>query len=543
MACSKIFSGDLPELTNEIIQYFRKDLSTLFSCILVNRLWCRLAIPLLWEDPFSIPTQHYRCIKTYLCFLNEDGKAKFNEYGINDNLLFSNTLFNYPSFIKYLDTYKIYCSTRKWVDKCNHEKLESLIYRYLFEMFIKNEGNLHSFEVVLPTGTDHRYFNNNMNLILQNPNFTCNIRNLKLDSSDDFSFENTIIFLKFLYSNCKSISSIVFKIFIYDINNRSLFEKYLSQIIISQHNLKKISFESNSILYNPFLSLKNSNCSNTLNTIIFYHTDFKNIVSILQEVFDQLNVLESIHLIYCQSLNSDFVQQIIKVNRSFKLRSLFMDEILHIESLQLLLRKFSDCLENFGFGLISNEYDEYIEQRRQLFKLIMKYCTKIRYFDSGIPNDNNIYSIIKNNQHTINYLTIEMDFHDDCYDISSTVLQNLGQVLPPKLEYLSLSLSFNTSDLEIFLKNSQNNFTKKLIIGHITQDNDENTILFYIKKYIMKKKRVKYLAIILDDDLTNELFSLKDEVNEFKLHNIIVQKFFDLYIDAYSFVNDNDFNK
>ncbi|UZO23670.1 uncharacterized protein OCT59_016001 [Rhizophagus irregularis] len=136
-----------------------------------------------------------------------------------------------------------------------------------------------------------------------------------------------------------------------------------------------------------------------------------------------------------------------------------------------------------------------------------------------------------------------MDFHDDCNDLSSTVLQNLGQVLPPKLEYLSLSLSFNTSDLEIFLKNSQNNFTKKLIIGHITQDNDENTILFYIKEYIMKKERVKYLAVILDDDLTNELFSLKDEVNEFKLHNIIVQKFFDLYIDAYSFVNDNDFNK
>uniref|UniRef100_U9UKK6 F-box domain-containing protein n=1 Tax=Rhizophagus irregularis (strain DAOM 181602 / DAOM 197198 / MUCL 43194) TaxID=747089 RepID=U9UKK6_RHIID len=115
MTCSKIFSGDLPELTNEIIQYFRKDFSTLYSCILVNRLWCRLAIPLLWEDPFSLPTQNYHCIKTYLCFLNEDDKAKFNEYGINDNLFLSNTLFNYPSFIKYLDTIKIYNSIQNWV--------------------------------------------------------------------------------------------------------------------------------------------------------------------------------------------------------------------------------------------------------------------------------------------------------------------------------------------------------------------------------------------------------------------------------------------
>ncbi|PKC58857.1 hypothetical protein RhiirA1_445639 [Rhizophagus irregularis] len=63
-------------------------------------------------------------------------------------------------------------------------------------------------------------------------------------------------------------------------------------------------------------------------------------------------------------------------------------------------------------------------------------------------------------------------------------------------------------------------------------------ILFYIKEYIMKKERVKYLAIVFDDELNNEIFHLKDEVNEFKLHNIIVKRFSDLYIDAYNFVND-----
>ncbi|POG71924.1 hypothetical protein GLOIN_2v1601402, partial [Rhizophagus irregularis DAOM 181602=DAOM 197198] len=168
-----------------------------------------------------------------------------------------------------------------------------------------------------------------------------------------------------------------------------------------------------------------------------------------------------------------------------------MDEILHIGSLQLLLEKFSDCLENFGFGLMSDECDG---PRRQLFKLIMKYCTKIKYFDSGIPDDINIYLFIKNNQHSINYLTIEIDFHDDCAGLSSSVLQNLGQVLPSKLEYLCLTLLFNISDLEIFLKNSQNTFIKKLIIGHIMQIKDEN-ILLYIKEYIMKKEKVKYLAI------------------------------------------------
>src|SRR2546425_1073399 len=53
MACSKLFSGDLPEISTYIIQNLRNNVNTLYSLALVNRFWCRLAIPLLWEDPFS----------------------------------------------------------------------------------------------------------------------------------------------------------------------------------------------------------------------------------------------------------------------------------------------------------------------------------------------------------------------------------------------------------------------------------------------------------------------------------------------------------
>ncbi|GBC49765.2 hypothetical protein GLOIN_2v1601296 [Rhizophagus irregularis DAOM 181602=DAOM 197198] len=195
-----------------------------------------------------------------------------------------------------------------------------------------------------------------------------------------------------------------------------------------------------------------------------------------------------------------------------------MDGTLHFEPIQLLLQKFSDCLENFGFGYTI-------------------------YFESGIPDDNNIYLFLENNQHNINYLTIEESIysHIDHRKLSSTVLQNLGQVLPSKLEYLCLSLSYRTSDLEIFLKNSQNTFIKKLIIKNMVFDRNEK-ILFYIKKYIMKKERVKYLAILNKDVYTREeieLFFLKDEVNEFKLHNTIVKKSHDLNFSPYSFLNNN----
>src|ERR1043166_3736695 len=102
MACSKLLSGDLPELSTQIIRNLRNNISTLHSLTLVNRFWCRLAIPLLWEDPFSVKYQgglppHF--IDTYFLFLNDDDKSrvktflKFYEFDSNLN----NPLFNYPS--------------------------------------------------------------------------------------------------------------------------------------------------------------------------------------------------------------------------------------------------------------------------------------------------------------------------------------------------------------------------------------------------------------------------------------------------------------
>ncbi|PKC57230.1 hypothetical protein RhiirA1_428635, partial [Rhizophagus irregularis] len=76
MSCSKIFSGDLPELIYGVLKYLQNDYSTLHSCILVNRLWCRIAIPLLWEDPFSIPIKNYNFIIIYSHNSNSDFKTK-----------------------------------------------------------------------------------------------------------------------------------------------------------------------------------------------------------------------------------------------------------------------------------------------------------------------------------------------------------------------------------------------------------------------------------------------------------------------------------
>ncbi|RIA80450.1 hypothetical protein C1645_866808 [Glomus cerebriforme] len=563
MACSKLFSGDLPELTNKIIQYFWNDYKTLYSCILVNRLWCRFAIPLLWENPFSKKfPKNCDFVGIFLHFLNDEDKAQLNEYGIKSNLIPTNALFNYPKFIKCLNEFKISTSIKNWVmaictsttqeqnqlsmhfsNFSNLEQITKFIYKSLLKIFIENEANLHTFEFVIFSDKDN---NDAFELILQNPNFICNIRNLELNFSRANDSEYS--FLNFLCSNCNSISSIYCQ---FPSTDNTFINKYLSQIINSQQNLKKILLDNNSInLYHSLLSLKYSNCSNTLSTIIFYHVDFKNTIN-LKEIFEQLNVLDSIHILYC-NLNSHVIQQIINITKPFKLRSLFMrEESFKIENFEELLQKSGDYLENFGHAIYSNKLN-----KQESIELVIEYCKNIKSLDFVGFISQDIYpafKLIENIQHSLNYLVIDILYN--CYNqtnaiielssISSIVLLSLGQILPFKLEYLRLGLMFNTNEFEVFLNNSQNTFIKKLCIRNSLKKQGEGDILPCIKKYIMEKKRVEYLAIkeIFLYNIpykSNELISLKNEVKEFKLHNIEVLYYDNLYINAYDFIKEID---
>src|SRR5436190_1244620 len=91
MECSKLFSGDLPEVTIHIIKYIGNDMPSLHSCILVNRFWCHLAIPILWEDPFSTIYQkefdrHLHFLDIYLLLLNDDDQKRFKMYKVGHRM-------------------------------------------------------------------------------------------------------------------------------------------------------------------------------------------------------------------------------------------------------------------------------------------------------------------------------------------------------------------------------------------------------------------------------------------------------------------------
>ncbi|UZO13328.1 uncharacterized protein OCT59_004830 [Rhizophagus irregularis] len=532
MSCSKIFSGDLPELTYKVLKYLQNNYSTLHSCILVNRLWCRLVIPLLWENPFSIPTKNYNFIIIYSHNSNSDFKTKLIEYKIiNNNSLPLNTLFNYPSFLKYLSINKKFIySVQNWVGnairKSNPKNLSDFkrkvdIFVSLFKIFIENEVKLHTLEIEFSSINISTYLNNIFELILQNTNFIHNIRNINL-------------FVGSLFCNIS--------------NEYNLIKNRISQIINLQQNLKKILIDDRSFpLYRPLLLSKDSNCSNTLNTITFYKV---NLNCLSKNIFEQLNVLESIHFLHCYSLSNNFIQQIINLAKPFKLKSLFIEvKPQQFESLELLLQKSGDYLENFG--IVLNHGLEIVLNIRPLYEqflvLITKYCKNIKFFDFHGPESMSTYQIlllVKNVKQNLNYLSINIWYDNNGTGCSSMVLSNLGYYLPSKLEYLCFDLYYiKANEFEEFLKKSQNTFIKKLLINSI----EGQDILPSIKKYIMKNKRVKYLAISDSScEYTfgsyshniKELFSLKYEVDEFRLYNIEVQSYLNLKIDSYNYIKE-----
>src|ERR1043166_120452 len=106
------------ECINEIFKYFENDKTSLHSCLLVNRFWCRTIVPILWSRSFSLTrnsTNSSLCLmEVYLSFLNEE-ERQLRNYHPELYPTPKQTLFNYPSFLKEFYYETIFFLVKFWV--------------------------------------------------------------------------------------------------------------------------------------------------------------------------------------------------------------------------------------------------------------------------------------------------------------------------------------------------------------------------------------------------------------------------------------------
>src|SRR5436189_2803217 len=95
----------LPDCLDNIFEYLEKDKITLYSCLLVNRLWCEVSVRILWRNIWNFYDSSIH--NTLISCLPNESKNILHGIGIFISTPTSKPpLFNYTSFCKALSVDK-----------------------------------------------------------------------------------------------------------------------------------------------------------------------------------------------------------------------------------------------------------------------------------------------------------------------------------------------------------------------------------------------------------------------------------------------------
>ena len=423
MACSKLFSGEVPEVSSCIIQNLRNNINTLYSLSLVNRFWCRLAIPLLWEDPFSIKcrknlTSHF--LDTYFLFLNDNDKSKVNKikpFKFDSNL--QKPLFNYPSLIKTLSDERLEIHVTNWLtsvpkvskysrllslvrpQRPQHKRIENflpliytqsvtdtvvyfeyeklkVIYISLFKIFIENNASLNNLYMTCDRGSFNTWFEfGDINdMILDNPKFISEIKSFSFEYNmrsrqQDLkpTVQKLLSSLSLLFTSIKHIEFACCE----------GFEKGLANIIQSHSQLSSIVF--NFLMVYPLLLNGLKYSSNTLTSINFNYCRFDDNMK-----FDAISYLTHLESLQLGSISSprfgllSITQPLLSITTPLKIKTLIITENLTrsindklLQLLKLLIQKIGSYIEILVLKIHENE------PRKELFDTVIYSCEKIKF--------------------------------------------------------------------------------------------------------------------------------------------------------------------
>ncbi|PKY18221.1 hypothetical protein RhiirB3_430998 [Rhizophagus irregularis] len=136
---------------NEIIEYLEEDNIALYSCLLVNRLWCKVSVRILWRN-----IQNCRTI--IACLPNESKEILNKNKIINSAPNSKPPLFNYVTFIKNLSIYNIdniiKCILQNFqfitLQSLNHKKyiVATEIYKLLMNQTSLKELYFNSYKII-----------------------------------------------------------------------------------------------------------------------------------------------------------------------------------------------------------------------------------------------------------------------------------------------------------------------------------------------------------------------------------------------------------
>lgn len=316
------------EILNEIFVNlkFNNKKSYLYNCALVNRTWCLLTVPNIWDKPFNVNIKknfQIKCekydkfnniIEIYTRLLDENTKLQLGLFNRTEKLLF-----NYCEFMKEFDYSGLFITVINWTankyfinenKKLNqtreieiNEKSYYLTCE-LLKLFVKNCTKL-SFISIDSTKYENIISSQTFNNCFQFNKYNCNSFS-QIKSVNIGEIYNKVCFIKYLSIKCNLIEEIIIRLS--DNDSKCMIDGILKELIIKQKYLKKFfcissvnsSFNATRII--EALNYKEYEYYRNLSYIEFSRCQFDNEINLFRiSCFNNLKFI----LINCKLYNSE----------------------------------------------------------------------------------------------------------------------------------------------------------------------------------------------------------------------------------------------
>ncbi|CAI2165383.1 4087_t:CDS:1 [Funneliformis geosporum] len=513
-----------------VLRFLRQDRNTLFSCILVNRTICRLAIPLLWKNPFTSNDsleeinqyQSALLIRTYLACLTEDERRYLTNKGVEIRN-FPKPLFDYACFLEeMMYSCPLYNSTLCWIlleyHKYTKDRLNGIRNMYQFDESEIQHPLINSLYSMLFKKSKIKTLGISIDMLkIKDPIDQQLFDNMNSSNLSNLSW--LIIYLKdnsiglevnqhsfdFLLSIIKKWCH---KIKHVRISNLLVFAHQnlpkIQEIISQQQRLVKLELltpKQNVIINDILLNLKSHDFS-FLSEMEIHDTDLSD--NSLLEGLSSIDSLKSLYLLKCRGISMHNVH-------------ILSDSSISLQKLKFISNEFPPGLIISTIGKSLNELKTN-QLDKEAAELISYNCseslTNLEIVGVNLQTQKIFYDLIIRLK--LNSLKISC-----CRESTGQILNDLGKNLPNSLKYLSLFGLYTFKGLTVehfenLLSNCNASLESLEIDGNINRN-----FLVVIFDYIKNHRNFKSLIINLygkgfeDSSLLNDIskYGVKSIVN------------------------------
>ncbi|GBB88243.1 hypothetical protein RclHR1_01480008 [Rhizophagus clarus] len=508
---------------NQIFKFINEDDSTLlYSPSLVNKLWCQVAIPFLWSNPWkfknrtNVNLQWKRniLIKTYLsCLYQESREILINEdffkelFSIlnehsssqetikinrNDKNLLINNIQNRPMFV--------------YPEFLRHLKLNSLVYAVKFWSNFNLSGSHRETVYTIALVEMINYLFKKSTCL-----FTLDIR--YCDGEHFQSLQILAHLLEMSNGNIKSLLEL--KTFEYDPGTIDRIFKALS---ITSQNIKRMPIYPDTVIDDLTKLIK---VQKNLSEVTITHGSYDLWMNYDWKESDVTNIIiERANLITCLILEDiyfplSFLSSFVNLKELF-LKSISINfkenwnplseiilpnlQIFHFEPKNSDMKLISKFIHNNSLELIQIKIKcENIENpflTKDLFIIMTNYCQNLTIYEGPIISiaTNELKEFLKSCKNLLTLHLHSINNNNLNYENFDNLLNEISIIIPKKLTTLIINgrWTITSNSLEIFLKSRENLFLRKINFYWGSLVNYEGKFRYICSKYRKKGIVDKY---------------------------------------------------